>query len=317
MKMTDKQQQLAAFLDQSTMEGGVDFHLHTYYSDGLKSPADVLRAAWKARLRAAAITDHDSLGGIAEAAAEQKLLLRENTDRAETVFVAGIEISTRFADAEIHLLAYFPEKPPAEMYEFIAEMQKERKIRNQKMFDQILKLGYELSISGPEEGDRADEVWGRVHLARQLVKDGYFTSGKEAFNKLLAPGKAAYIARRHFTVQECLRMVNAANGLAVLAHPHEYKFCPLSVDDQAAVQLLTGIFRDLKAMGLHGIEAFHGMVDPERAYLFYKLARELDLIVTQGSDNHGKDENDSHHVMYTGETKLYRDYVLYRDQSAE
>ncbi|NLV99144.1 MAG: PHP domain-containing protein [Clostridiaceae bacterium] len=315
--MTDKQQQLAAFLDQTTIAGGADFHLHSNYSDGLLGPVDVLRAAWKARLRAMAITDHDSLGGIAEAEAEHKLLLTENKGPDVTVFVAGIEISTYFADSEIHLLAYFPEKPPAEMYKFIAEIQKERKIRNQRMFEQILKLGYELSISGPEEGDKEDEVWGRVHLARQLVKDGYFKSGKEAFKKLLLPGKPGYIARRHFTVQECLRHIDAANGIAVLAHPHEYKFCPPSVDDEEAVQLLTDIFRDLKAMGLHGIEAFHGMVDPEQAYLFYKLARELDLIVTQGSDNHGKDVNGSHHVMYTRETELYREYVLSRDKSAD
>ena len=183
------------------------------------------------------------------------------------------------------------------------------------MFDQILKLGYELSIDGPDEGDDENEVWGRVHLARQLVKDGHFKSGNEAFKKLLVPGKPAYIARRHFTARECLRIINASEGIAVLAHPHEYKFCPVSIDDEEAIQCLSGIFRELKNIGLHGIEAFHGMVDPERAYLFYRLARELDLIVTQGSDNHGKDENDSHHVMYTRETALYRDYVLSRVKS--
>lgn len=313
--MTDKQQKLAAFLDQATVDGGVDFHLHSHYSDGLQSPADVVRAAWKARLRALAITDHDTLGGIAEAVTEQKVLVKENEGRVVTVFVAGIEISTRFADADIHLLAYFSEKPPAEMYDFIADLQKERKIRNQKMFDQILKLGYELSIDGPDEGDDENEVWGRVHLARQLVKDGHFKSGNEAFKKLLVPGKPAYIARRHFTARECLRIINASEGIAVLAHPHEYKFCPVSIDDEEAIQCLSGIFRELKNIGLHGIEAFHGMVDPERAYLFYRLARESDLIVTQGSDNHGKDKNDSHHVMYTRETALYRDYVLSRVKS--
>ena len=97
--MTDKQQKLAAFLDQATVDGGVDFHLHSHYSDGLQSPADVVRAAWKARLRALAITDHDTLGGIAEAVTEQKVLVKENEGREATVFVAGIEISTRFAPA--------------------------------------------------------------------------------------------------------------------------------------------------------------------------------------------------------------------------
>lgn len=316
--MNEKQQKLANYLDQSTVEGGVDFHLHSHYSDGLKSPAEVVREAWDARLRALAITDHDTLGGIAGALTEQENLLKKNTDSANaTAFIAGIEISTRFADTEIHILSYFPEKPPAEMYEFILEVQQDRKKRNRKMFKKVKDLGYDLSISGPGKGDNEDEVWGRMHLARQLVKDGHYGSSNEAFEKLLSSGKPAYIARRHFTAQDSLSVINAANGVAVLAHPHEYKFCPASVDDDEAVQLMSSIFKDLKGFGLHGIEAFHGMVDPERAYLFYKLARELDLIVTQGSDNHGREVDGSHHTMFSRETSLYRDYVLLRDKTRE
>ncbi|NLC25067.1 MAG: PHP domain-containing protein [Fastidiosipila sp.] len=316
--MTDKQKILAKFLDQSTVEGGVDFHLHSHYSDGKKRPAEIVRAAWEAKLRALAITDHDSLGGISEALAEQERQLKEKTISANsTAFVAGIEISTRFADSEIHILAYFPEKPPAKMYEFIAEVQRERRKRNRIMVKKVKDLGYDLSSPDPGKEASEDAVWGRMHLARQLVRDGHFDSNNQAFAELLTPGKPGYIARRHFTAQETLEAINAANGVAVLAHPHEYKFCPASVDDQAGVQLLSSIFRDLKALGLHGIEAFHGMVGPEHAYLFYKLARELDLVVTQGSDNHGEKENDSHHSMYSGEVWLYRDYVLSRGQITE
>lgn len=318
MKMTEKQQRLANFLKQSTIEGGVDFHLHSSFSDGLMTPSEVLRAVWEQQLRAAAITDHDTLAGISEALAEQATL-KKNSDKPEAAvnFIPGIELSTYFADTEIHLLAYFPEKPPAKMYDFIAEMQKERRLRNQRMFSKVQEIGYDMSIAGPEEGEKAGEVWGRAHLARQLVKDGHFRSSKEAFRKLLSPGKPAYIARRHFTAPECLDTINAANGVAVLAHPQEYKFCPLSLDDEEGIQLLSRIFRDLKTLGLHGIEAFHGMVNPDQAYLFYKLAQELDLIVTQGSDNHGPEDDGSHHAMFSRETNFYRDYVLLRDKTQE
>ena len=174
-----------------------------------------------------ALTDHDTLGGISEALEMQESLIRENSELKETpVFVAGIEVSTRFADTEMHILAFFSEKPPESMYKFIRQMQLERRLRNKKMVRKVQELGFDLSISDPPESEQDEEVWGRVHLARQLVRDGHFKSSNEAFKKLLSPGQAAYVPRQHFTAKETLETINAANGVAVLAHPHEYKICP-------------------------------------------------------------------------------------------
>ena len=317
MKMSEKQQKLAKFLDQSTLAGGADFHLHSNFSDGLESPSEVLTRAWHSGLRAMALTDHDTLGGISEALEMQESLTRENSELKETpVFVAGIEVSTRFADTEMHILAFFSEKPPESMYKFIKQMQLERRLRNKKMVRKVQELGFDLSISGPPESEQDEEVWGRVHLARQLVRDGHFKSSNEAFKKLLSPGQAAYVPRQHFTAKETLETINAANGVAVLAHPHEYKICPESLEDEDGINLLTSVFKELKALGLHGVEAFHGMVGADHAFLFYRLARELNLIVTQGSDDHGMADS-SHVNMFTRETNLYRDFVLSRAGSEE
>lgn len=285
---------LAAFLSQATREGGVDFHLHSSCSDGLQSPGQLVAQAVANRLRAFALTDHDSMAGIPEARRTLKAL--EIPD--PPVLIPGVECSARYQEREVHILGYFQEDQPVAMLDYLRDLAEERQERNLAMMAKLNDLGFPVRPEDLEEYGRQGTVYGRVHMAQWLVDRAGFSSIDQAFRQLLGQEKPAFVLRKKRQVSEVAGVIRRAGGLAVLAHPQQYGWCEAGREEE-----LEGNFLAMKEAGIQGIECFHGDADQREASLMQETALAVDLICTAGSDSHGRE--DLHAPMFGPESRAF------------
>lgn len=252
----------------------LDFHCHSTCSDGTLSPSAL---AERGRGFAAfALTDHDTCDGCAAflAACRSQGGLR----------LAGVELSVEPGEGfgEFHLLGLGVDPSSARLGAFLDGIRAEREERNRKITARLAALGmpFDADELRRHAGGR---VVARPHFARVLVAHGWARDGADAFNRFLAVGRPGYVPRAQPAPEAAIGVVHAAGGLAVMAHPRYWT--------QDAARLREGL-RLLKDAGLDGVEAIYGRntIDETRAHL--RLARELDLLVTAGSDFHGENRPD-------------------------
>lgn len=246
----------------------LDLHLHTTFSDGSRTPTDVLTLAGKAQVSALAITDHDTVAGLPEAIAAGRSLGIE--------VIPGIELSSRWGQTELHILGYFLDWNDRELQRELTRFQDARHVRNPRIIEKLNALGIDLTYEEVRSLAGNDSV-GRPHIARVLIEKGYVTSAKEAFDRYLADGAAAYVPRALPDPAEAIAVIRAARGIPVLAHP-------------SWLDRSEGIYKiceQLKAVGLAGIEVHYSSHRPEQTVAYLEVARRLDLLVTGGSDFHG------------------------------
>ncbi|HEV2148300.1 MAG TPA: PHP domain-containing protein [Longimicrobiaceae bacterium] len=244
----------------------IDLHLHSRASDGHLSPAAVVDAAVAGRLDVIALTDHDTVGGVREA-------MEAGRERAIRV-VPGIEISTRHADAEIHVLGYFVD-PDSEPMRRHSEGARGRRVdRAQRMVRRLQEQGIPLEYEDVvrEAGPDASSI-GRPHIARALLAGGHTRYYAEAFDRYLADGRSAFVLTDFPSVREAIEMIHSAGGVAVWAHP------PVEVFDRE--------IRTFAAWGMDGVECFRPNNPPAESLLFETAARALGLLRSGGSDWHG------------------------------
>ena len=219
-----------------------------------------------AGIDALALTDHDTLQGLPEA--------REEARRIGVQLIPGAEISANFAGQDdVHILALFVDENNLSFNESLAQRQENRRTRGERMAQKLREAGFAIDLDAIRE-DVGDGVWGRPHLARALIRAGYATSNDEAFDRFLGDEHPWYVPTEKWQAAEVLAAVHEAGGVCSLAHSVWYR---------DAETLIAG----LAAHGLDAVEVFHpdhGPADEER---FGKLARELGLGVTAGSDFHG------------------------------
>jgi predicted metal-dependent phosphoesterase TrpH len=245
-----------------------DLHVHSNASDGTDSPAEVMRRAGQAGLDVVALTDHDTVAGHEQAwrALPDGLIL-----------VPGMELSGRLAGRSVHLLAYLFDPGDAELNAELARITDDRVLRARAMVDRLAELGVDISwdqvaaIAGPA-------VVGRPHIARAMAASGAIAEPRDAFTRdWIADGGRAYVDRYALDPGHAIRLVRAAGGAVVLAHPRAGRDWDVS-DEQIA---------GLAAVGLAGVEVFHpDQSDAERARLL-ALTRDLGLLASGGSDDHG------------------------------
>lgn len=247
----------------------LDLHLHTTHSDGSLPPAEVVARAHKVNVRALAITDHDILSGIPEAIEAAKPL--------DIDVIAGVEISSRFDDDELHILGYFLDRTDPHLLARLESLRLSRHRRNPQIVERLQELGLSLSYDEVRELAGTEAV-GRPHIARVLMEKGYVQTAKEAFDRFLARGKAAYIARELPEPTEAIAWIREAGGVAVLAHPLWVK---------RSGEALRKLCQQLKDAGLGGLEVHYSTHTPQQTSDFLNLAKQLDLLVTGGSDFHG------------------------------
>jgi len=252
----------------------VDLHTHSTASDGTYSPKELVRLAKKIGLNGLALTDHDTLSGLKEAFEEAKKL--------ELPFLCGIEISVKYErQGHFHLLGYFltPEIP--EIEETLKKLQEARRKRNQKVVEKLQALGIDITYEELLRMGKGEI--GRPHIARLLFEKGVVKNIQEAFEKYLKKGAPAYVPKSLLSPEEAISLILKAKGVPVLAHPVSLKL---------PEEELFSYIKQLKSSGLKGIEAYYTEHTKEFTEFLLDLAKELDLLITGGSDFHGENKPD-------------------------
>ncbi|PIE52124.1 phosphoesterase [Candidatus Fermentibacteria bacterium] len=255
-----------------------DFHVHSTASDGKLSPSRLVEEAARSSLAALALTDHDTLAGVAEA--------RTRANQLGLLFIPAVELSVDLhTGGSAHLLGYFPGVPDSRFLDSDSELQKAVKTvisgrdrRNPEIVSKFRELGFSITMDEVlEEADGA--VTGRPHIAAVLVKKGYFSSSREVFDRYLGSGKPAYVNRERLGDFKAVKIIRQAGGLPVLAHPKYIR--------TEGLKGLEALICSLADAGLSGLEAYYPEQGPEIVSLLEKTAEKRNLLLTGGSDFHG------------------------------
>lgn len=249
---------------EPTSEGIMfDIHTHSYCSDGMDAPEEVVRLAAETGLSLFALTDHDTLLGVPaalKAAAELGL-----------PFLTGCEIEAQYADT-LHILGLGVDLESPELAALMRKKLALREERNRKLSARLAELGMDCSSALVESAGATT----KANYASALVKLGFAKDLSDAFGRILGRGCPAYIAQQHPSPEEVVGAIRAAGGAAVIAHPMKMKRCdPVS------------LIRDMARIGIEGVEAHYCGATEGETRLFSSLARENELFITCGSDYHG------------------------------
>ena len=246
----------------------VDLHMHSTASDGRLTPEDVVRKSAENGLTVIALTDHDTVDGIAPALVAAKAF-------PWLKVIPGIEISTDFPDGEVHVLGYFIDYTDPEFAARLERMRHSRRGRAQEMIAKLRDLGIHIEWQQVLEIAGSGSI-GRPHIAQAMLDKGYIASIKEAFTKYIGRGGPAYVEREKITPVEAVELILRTKGLPVLAHP-------LTISDPETMVV------ELKAAGLVGIEAYYNGYTADEISRLVNLADKYGLIASGGSDYHGLD----------------------------
>ncbi len=248
----------------------IDLHSHTDESDGTFSPEQLVNEAVRVGLSALAITDHDTMQGYEKAVPFARA--------AKLDLVCGIELSTRFGGASVHLLGYFPKKaPPQDFCDWLKFLLESRRDRNSRLVERLQSLGVEITL--PEVEARGRSLTGRPHFARILVEKGYATDIQNAFDEFLDESAKGYVVRHEVPIDEAIGRLVEAGGVASLAHPVR-----VAKNDW---NRLAEYVEKFAGMGMRAIEVYHSDHSPENVAFYRSLAERFSLIPTGGSDFHG------------------------------
>ena len=248
-----------------------DLHTHSNRSDGCLTPAKVVREAVAAGMSVLALTDHDTASGCAEAAAESA--------KMGLGFVPGVEISALEPEGidTLHILGLDIDPDDAARKEKKKKCTRSRLERTYKLCCYFEGFGLRLD---PERINAAAGNVGKPHIALEMVRCGYVSTVKEAFDKYLDDPAIDRIKKFKLPYEEVFSLIHGAGGLAVMAHPYQ---TGLSAGD---LRKFAGLFREA---GLDGIECYYSRHTPEQTEFCISLAKELGLLISCGSDFHGKD----------------------------
>jgi predicted metal-dependent phosphoesterase TrpH len=255
-----------------------DFHTHTLRSDGILTPGELVRAAAAAGVRLLAITDHDTLAGVRE--------LRRSGEIPEGLeVIPGIEINTvvsgdrvQVAEGEVHVLGIGVDPDDEALEAALARQRDARRIRFEKMVTRLRDQGIPIDRALETLPVTTDEdALGRPRIARALIECGYATSVEDAFNRHLSRGRPAYVPREGLGPRDAIAAIRSAGGLASLAH---YAEAPDNVE----------FLRELIDLGLNGMEVHYRAYNLPTVTTLKKVAAELRLLPTGGTDYHGDRE---------------------------
>jgi 3',5'-nucleoside bisphosphate phosphatase len=254
-----------------TIGYAIDLHTHSLRSDGALSPTDLVRRAASRGVRVQALSDHDTLAGIADAVAA-------GADLGVRV-IPATELNTESEWGDAHVLAYFLDPRDSALEERLRWLRDNRGRRVELMVDKLNALGYDVPLSRVLEIAQGGAL-GRPHIAQALFEKGYVRTYDEAFDTLIAKDAPAYVSRVGLTPLEAVELARRHGGVPALAHP-------------GTVVRLEELLPKLVAAGLAGIECFYGGHSPSWTAHCLSLAREHGLVPTGGSDFHGRSEHGS------------------------
>ncbi len=247
-----------------------DLHCHSLVSDGTLAPATLARRARDNGVQLWALTDHDELGGIAEARAACADIGLD--------FVAGVEVSVSVDDQTVHIVGLGVDAGNEVLLRELRRMCEGRDARAHRMADSLREhTGVDDAYAGACRLAGNPALISRTHFARHLVERGVCASTAEVFTRFLTPGKPGYVEHAWATLEQALGWIHDAGGVAVLAHPGRYRF------DAQRERELIGRFRDLAGEGIEVATGSHSASDWRK---YAQVAREFGLHASRGSDFH-------------------------------
>lgn len=247
----------------------VDFHMHSIYSDGVKSPEELLRHALDCNLSMMALTDHDEIDGIKALRTAQEQLDSEKTIK----IINGCEFSADYKDKSIHILGYRFDETNKELRDFIKYFKSKREERIDEIIKRCNNVGYFISKDELLKKFPKTQAYGRPHIGQLLIDGGYAKDINDVFKDILRKDSPCYVPKVKIEVPYIIDIIHKAGGLAVMAHPK------LVTSDEYVVEML--------AYDFDGMEVYHTKHNDDDVKRYKVLAKEHNLFITGGSDYHG------------------------------
>ncbi|GAA5785783.1 3',5'-nucleoside bisphosphate phosphatase [Chitiniphilus shinanonensis] len=251
----------------------VDLHCHSTVSDGLLPPREVVRLAAGRGCRLLALTDHDELGGLADAADEAA--------QHGVRFVNGVEVSVSWGKHTLHIVGLGFDAANETLREGLAGVRAGRDARAVAMSESLARAGIPDVLEGARRHADNPEIISRAHFARHLVERGLAKDVKSVFKKYLVRGKPGFVEHEWARLHDAIAWIRGAGGVAVLAHPARYE-----IGNETMRVLLTE-FRRLGGEGIEVVSGVHGVHEVAR---FGRLAQEFGLLASSGTDYHATGE---------------------------
>ena len=268
-----------------------DLHTHSCFSDGTCTPAEIVDLAVQKGLSAVALTDHNTIDGLPaflEAAAGRDILA-----------VPGVEISTGYKEKELHIVGLFVQPSDyAALTGFLNTANLRKEESNRKLIRTLSRAGFSLDYDGILR-DHPDGTVNRAVIAAALLEKGYVTSVEDAFRRLLHPRNGFYVPPERICVFDAIRFLSAIHAVPVLAHP----FLNLSEAE------LREFLPEAKKQGLAAMETVYSSYSPETEVLATKIAAELGLLCSGGSDFHGGNKPDISLGIGRGDLRIPTEFV--------
>jgi predicted metal-dependent phosphoesterase TrpH len=247
----------------------IDLHTHSIKSDGALTPTELVKRAAARGVTIQALSDHDTLAGVAEAVAEGRPL--------GVRIIPATELNTESEWGDVHVLAYFVDPNDAAFEEKMKWLRENRGRRIDLMVENLNRLGYKVSLDRVREIAQGGSL-GRPHLAQALFEAGHVPSYDAAFATLISKESPAYVSRVGLAPLEAVELVRKHGGVPALAHP-------------GTVLGLEALLPQLVSAGLAGIECYYGSHTPARTAEYLRLAARFKLVPTGGSDFHGRGDH--------------------------
>lgn len=248
----------------------IDLHTHSRASDGSDTPARIVQYACEKGLKGIALTDHDTVSGLPE--------FMEETKKCGIIGVPGVEISTRLFSKELHIVGLFINPETPELTELLERMRAGREKRNREIIHKLNVLGYEITYDELLQVAGGESV-GRPHIGAVLLRKGYFKTMHDVFIQCLKRGCRAYVPRELPDSAEAVKVIHAAGGLAIWAHP---------VSGQAGERgYAKKMLRKLMDFGIDGVETNYSMFSEHQTQMMHEIAEAAGVLKSGGSDYHG------------------------------
>ena len=251
-----------------------DLHNHSTRSDGLLSPTALIELAARTGTEGLALTDHDTVDGVEEAAAAAA--------RAGLEFFPGVEISVSWGETTVHIVGLQVDPTSRVLQEGLDSIRSGRLGRARLIGDALAKVGFEGTFEAALALAKDERVLSRTHFARHLAERGAVRDTQQAFDKYLAKGKIAFIPHRWAALEDAVTWIRSAGGIAVIAHPGRYDLKPMMREE---------LLKQFRGFGGEAIEVVTGSHRPEEYALWQREALAHGFLASRGADYHGPGES--------------------------
>ena len=252
----------------------VDLHCHSRVSDGTLAPAELAARAKTNGVDLWAMTDHDEVGGIAEARAAAAAL--------KLPFVPGVEISITWSGQTVHIVGLRIDETNRALVEGLAAWRGARQPRPREVAERLATIGVPGAFDGALKYVSNPDLISRTHFARYIIELGLGNSLQDVFSTYLGEGKPGYVPHRWIGLQNAVEWIRGAGGIAVIAHPGRYKFSELQFD---------ALFNEFRELGGSAIEVVTGSHTIDQYDTYAKIANKYGFLASRGSDFHGPGES--------------------------